>query len=400
MSSKKQLLPIFVVVFIDLLGFSIILPLLPYYAKQYEDSPVTIGFLIASYSICQFIAAPILGDLSDRYGRKPVLLYSQIGSCLGFILLGTALHLPNPLVWLFIARIIDGFSGGNLSVAQAYISDITKPEDRAKTFGMIIGVSFGLGFTLGPAMGAELSTFGFDVPAYVAAALSFTSVIATAIMLPETPHLPDDSRPKGFARYTRVFDYLKVNELRRLFSVFFLMSVPFALYVSLFALYADKQLNFTAKEAGRFLALIGFLGIIWQGGIIGPIVKRFGDFKTLVFGLTASAVGMYYLVTVDSWWKLLIVGIFFSLGHGIARPSLTSLVTQAAPDNRRGGALGSMASIESFSRIIAPIFGGFIIKLHPSYMGWVGGILFTLAVIVAVPIGGFLTQRQEETRTL
>src|SRR5262245_60949356 len=188
MSSNKSLIPIFIVVFVDLLGFSIILPLLPYYASQFGAAPLTIGVLIASFSLCQFIAAPILGDLSDRYGRRPVLIYSQLGSCLGFIALAMALHLPHPLAWLFVARIIDGLSGGNLSVAQAYISDITRPEERAKTFGMIIGVSFGLGFTLGPTLGAELSVYGYDIPAYVAAGLALISMLATLILLPETQH--------------------------------------------------------------------------------------------------------------------------------------------------------------------------------------------------------------------
>src|SRR5262245_49209158 len=129
MSINKRLIPIFIVVFIDLLGFSIILPLLPYYASQFGAVPLTIGLLIASFSLCQFIAAPILGDMSDRYGRRPILLYSQLGSCLGFMTLGLALHMPHPLAWLFVARIIDGLSGGNLSVTQAYISDITRPEE-------------------------------------------------------------------------------------------------------------------------------------------------------------------------------------------------------------------------------------------------------------------------------
>src|SRR4051812_2270017 len=148
MSSKplnKSLLPIFIVVFVDLLGFSIILPLLPYYAKSLQVSDQTVGYLVASYSICQFLASPILGDLSDRFGRRPVLIYSQIGSFAGFLLLGSALHLPYALVWLFVSRIIDGLSGGNITIAQAYISDITEPHERAKSYGLI-GVAFGLGF--------------------------------------------------------------------------------------------------------------------------------------------------------------------------------------------------------------------------------------------------------------
>src|SRR5574341_824456 len=234
MPVNRRLIPIFIVVFVDILGFSIILPLLPYYAGQFGASPQTIGLLIATYSLCQFIAAPILGSWSDRRGRRPVLLYSQIRSCLGFILLGVALHLPNPVFWLFVARAIDGISGGNLTVAQAYISDITRPEERARTFGMIIGVSFGVGFMLGTTLNAFLSEFGYDIPAYAAAIFSFSSIMATTFLLPETEHHADEERPKGLALYTRVFDYLALPELRRLLIVFFLMVAPFALYVTMF----------------------------------------------------------------------------------------------------------------------------------------------------------------------
>lgn len=382
MFKDKRLIPIFIVVFVDILGFSIILPLLPYYASYFGAHELTIGLLVASYSFCQFLAAPFLGDWSDRLGRRPVLLYSQIGSCLGFILMGVALHLPQPLLWLFVARIIDGLSGGNLTVAQAYISDITRPEERARHFGMIIGVSFGLGFLIGPMVGGLLSDLGYDVPAYAAAALSLASIMATTFLLPETQHQRDESRPHGLAAYTRVFDYLSIAELRGWLWIFFFMSLPFALYVSMFALFADRQLHFTAKEAGLFLGFVGLLGIIWQAGVIGPLVKRFGDHKALLIGLVSSAIGLYYLGFANTWWKLPLVAIFFSFGHGIARPSLTSLITQSAPAQRRGGVLGAVSSIESFTRIVAPLLGSWVIAVHPTWLGWIGGALFTVAVLI------------------
>jgi DHA1 family tetracycline resistance protein-like MFS transporter len=399
MFSNKRLIPIFIVVFVDLLGFSIILPLLPYYASEFGASPLTIGILIASYSICQFIASPILGHWSDRYGRRPILLYSQIGSCLGFILMAIALQLPNPLLWLFAARIIDGISGGNLTVAQAYISDITRPEERARNFGMIIGVSFGLGFLIGPTLGGFLSRYGYDVPAYAAAIFSFASIMATFFLLPETQHERDETRPSGLALYTRVFDYLSIPELRRLLMVFLFMTLPFALYVTMFPLYADRQLHFTAEQAGYFLGFVGFLGIVWQGGVIGPFVKRFGDYKALMIGLIASTCGLFYLGLVDIWWKLSFVALFFSFGHGISRPALTSLITQTAPPNRRGGVLGAMTSLESFTRIIAPILGGWIISVHPAWLGWVGGFLFSIGVFIAATISPAVKHEIEPQRT-
>lgn len=386
MFKDKRLLPIFIVVFVDLLGFSIILPLLPYYARQFEATPQMIGLLIASYSICQFLASPILGDLSDRFGRRPVLLYSQIGSCLGFILMGLALQLPQPLVWLFVARIVDGLSGGNLTVAQAYISDITKPEERARNFGMIIGVSFGLGFLIGPLLGGFLSRFGYDIPAYAAAFFSFASVMATVFLLPESHH-ERESQTAGIASYyTRAFDYLAIPGLRLLLLIFFFMSLPFALYVTMYPLFTDLQLGLTAEQAGYFLGFAGFLGIIWQGGVIGPLVKRIGDHKALILGLLCSAIGMYLLSLVDVWWKLIGVAVIFSFGHGITRPPLISILTTKAPPQRRGGVLGATTSIESLSRIIAPLLGGYIIAWSPVSLGWIGGIFFTIAVLIAVSL--------------
>lgn len=386
MFKDKRLIPIFIVVFIDLLGFSLILPLLPYYASTFGASPQTIGYLVASYSLCQFLAAPILGDWSDRYGRRPLLLYSQLGSFLGFVLLAIAPSLPNALLWLFISRIIDGVSGGNLTIAQAYISDISTPQDRARNFGMIIGVSFGLGFLLGPSFGGFLSRWGYSVPALAAALLSFSSILATYFLLPETQHQRDEMRATGIKAYTRVLEYLQLADVRRLLWVFLFNALPFALYVTMFALFAKTQLVFTAEQTGYYLGFVGLLGIIWQGSAIGPVVARWGDHKTLLLGLSLSALGLFAVALVDVWWKLVFVALFFSLGHGLARPSLTSLITQAAPPNRRGGVLGATTSLESFSRIVAPILGGWIIAVHPTWLGWLGGVLYTIAVAIAFTV--------------
>lgn len=386
MFKDKRYIPIFIVVFVDLLGFSIILPLLPYYARNFEATPIEVGLLISSYSICQFIASPILGDLSDRFGRRSILIYSQIGSLIGFLLMGLALHLPQPLLWLFLARVIDGLSGGNLTVAQAYISDITKPEERAKYYGMVIGVSFGLGFLIGPMLGGFLSRFGYDIPAYAAALFSFASMMATVFLLPESHEKQTRESSGLIAYYTRALEYLRIVELRRLLFIFFFMSLPFSLYVTMYPLFTDLQLRLSAEQAGYFLGFAGFLGIIWQGGVIGPLVKRIGDHRALVLGLVFSALGMSMLSLVDVWWKLIGVAIVFSFGHGITRPPLTSILMTKAPPQRRGGVLGATTSIESFSRIIAPIMGGYIIQISPPAIGWIGGIFFTLAVLIAASL--------------
>ena len=386
MFKDKRLLPIFIVVFIDLLGFSLILPLLPYYASTFGATAQTIGYLVATYSLCQFLAAPILGAWSDRHGRRPLLLYSQVGSCLGFILMGAASWLPYGLWWLFMARVIDGLSGGNLTIAQAYVADISEPHERARNFGMVIGVSFGLGFLLGPTFGGFLSRWGYSVPAYAAALLSFTSILATWFLLPETEHQRDETRVTGWRAYLRVLDYLGIAQLQRLLGVFLFNALPFALYVTMFSLFAKMQLAFSAEQTGYFLGLVGLLGLVWQGAAIGPVTARLGEYKTLLLGLSLSAVGMFSVALVDVWWKLGFVAFFFSLGHGLARPALTSLVTQAAPPNRRGGVLGATTSLESFARIVAPVLGGWIIAVHPHWLGWLGGLLFVIAVAIALTV--------------
>lgn len=388
MASNKRLLPLFLVVFVDLLGFSIILPLLPYYALSFHANELTIGALVASYSICQFLAGPILGGLSDQYGRRPVLIASQIGSFAGFVLLGTATFLPHALAWLFVSRIIDGASGGNLTIAQAYISDVTAPEERAKSYGLI-GVAFGLGFLVGPAFGGFLSRWGYDVPAYAAAGFSLASVLLTIFMLPEPERHADADRRSGLSAFATIPEYFAAPGLGRLLVVFLFFALPFALYVSMFALFASKQLAFSAEQTGYFLAFVGLLGIVWQGGTVGPLVKRIGERNALLVGLTAAMVGQFLIAWVDVWWKLLFVALPLSFGTSITRPALTSLITKSAPPARRGGVLGVTSSIESFSRIVAPLAGGAIIGyLHPTWLGFVGGTLGLVGLVVAVRVGG------------
>ncbi|MCS6884361.1 MAG: MFS transporter [Acidobacteriota bacterium] len=380
----KRFFPIFVVVFIDLLGFSIILPLLPYYASIFQATPTTIGLLIATYSIFQFIASPLLGSLSDKYGRKPLLLYSQIGSLIGFLLLASAGSLPYPLVWLFVARAIDGLSGGNITVAQAYISDITSPEERAKSFGLILGLAFGFSFLIGTGLGGFLSRYGYTIPAYVAAFFSLCSIISTLLILPETQNRTAEER-KIPLLYLKA--YTNIDNLRRLYYVFFLFSLFFSLFVTTFALYADRQLHLTAEQAGYTLAGVGLLGIIWQGGIVGPLVKRLGERNALLVGMLSSTTGYFSILLVDEWWKLSFAAVFISFGNGTIRPSLMSLLTQLAPPQQRGGALGVAASIESLSRIAAPILGGWIVgSLYPSWIGLASGLLAATALFVSMTI--------------
>ena len=228
--TKSPLLPIFLIVLVDILGLTIILPLLPFYAEKLGASPLIIGFLVATYAICQLIAGPPLGKLSDRVGRRPVLLVSQAGTLMGFLILGVA----QALWMVFLSRVIDGLTAGNLSLAQAYISDVTEPEDRAKSFG-VIGIAFGIGFLIGPALSGFLSQFGYHYPVYAAACLSATSILATYFLLPSSPPVPESRKgttdgpapPAGsrlglldWGTYARFFRQPRLGELLLQFSIF------------------------------------------------------------------------------------------------------------------------------------------------------------------------------------
>jgi predicted MFS family arabinose efflux permease len=383
MFKNKALIPIAIVVFVDLLGFSIILPLLPYYAQTFNASPQMIGMLVASYSFCQFFAGPVLGGMSDKFGRRPLLIYSQLGSMAGFILLGVANSLPI----LFLSRIIDGISGGNLTIAQAYIADVTPPKERAGALA-IIGIGFGLGFLVGPPIGGVLAThFGFSAPAFAGAFFALCSTMLTTFYLKEHHHVRDENAKTGLSYYVRVIEYLRDKSMRTLLLTFLFFALPFSLYVSMFSLFAMTALQFTPQQVGLFLGFVGLLGVLWQGVVIRPLVRKIGEVRSLRIGLISMVFGLVGLAFARTTPGLVVIAILFSFGTGVTRPTLSSLITQLAPPKRKGGALGVSASLESFSRSVAPILGGWIIGgLHPNWIGYVGAMMALVAVVLAFGI--------------
>jgi DHA1 family tetracycline resistance protein-like MFS transporter len=387
---KKELLPIFLVVAVDILGLTLVLPLLPFYAERFGATPQIVGLLVTTYALCQLVAGPFLGQLSDRYGRRRLLIVSQIGTLIGFIILGNA----TSLVLVFLSRFIDGITAGNLSLAQAYISDVTEPKDRAKAFG-IIGIAFGLGFLIGPAVSGFLAQFGYRYPVYLACVLSFLSIMATTFYLPEIkPAQHENAGPGGkrlavlnWAEYVRFF---KRPELGSLLTEFFCFSMAFAMFISGFALYAERRftlhgLPFGPREVGYLYAYSGFLGIIIQGGLLGRLVKRFGEGKLVIAGFLAMALGHGLMSITFVIPALLVVSTFGSFGTGILRPTLTSLITQAVGRHEQGVVLGLNQSLMSIAQIVAPIISGFFIgqgdlalwAISASIMGVAGLILST-----------------------
>ena len=378
---KSPLLPIFLIVFIDLLGFGLILPLLPFYAEKFGANELVVGLLIASYSAMQFIGAPILGRLSDRWGRRPVLLVSQVGTFAGFILMGVANSLPI----LFLSRIIDGLSGANLSTAQAYISDVTDESNRAKSLGMI-GAAFGLGFILGPAIGAWLSQFGYGTVAFVAAGLSAVTMVLTYFMLPEPEH-------KGSAA-RRAFSLAALKQavahplVGSLLAMTFTFSVSLAMFQTSFALFAKSRLGFDTQSTGFVLAYVGVLSVIVQLGIVGRLVKKFGEKQLIAITVSVLALGLVLMSLVQSVAGLLVVMPLLSLGGGASTPVLTSLITKSVDRSEVGGILGVSTSVDSLSRIIAPIVGNALLVFSDALPSLLGAAILMITLFFAIRLRG------------
>ena len=385
---KNVLLPIFLIVAVDVLGMTIILPLLPFYAERYGASPFTVGTLVTTYALCQLLAGPVLGKLSDRYGRRPLLIISQLGTFAGFLVLGWA----RSLIWIFFSRFLDGITAGNLSLAQAYISDVTEPENRSKAFG-VIGIAFGLGFLIGPALSGFLAQYDYAYPAWAAATLSFTSVLCTYFLLPQVvPHGGAETSGPGGKRlglldWGAYADYFKRPELASVLTQFFMFCVMFSLFISGFALFAERRFlfhghRFGPKEVGYLYAYAGLLGLVIQGGMLGRLVKRFGEKPLARAGFMSAAVGLTALAFTHPILFLIPVFTATSFGTGVLRPTLTSQVTQLVSRREQGVVLGLTQSLNSVSSIVAPLIAGFLIGQ--------GNLKAWALVAAAVSLAGFL----------
>jgi len=363
---RWPLLPIFLIVLADILGLTIILPLLPFYAEKLGASPTAVGLLVSAYAFCQLLSGPFLGRWSDRTGRKPLLILSQLGTFASRLLLAGA----GSLWVVYLARIIDGLTAGNLVLAQAYISDITEPENRTRSFA-VIGISFGIGFLLGPAISGALSGFGLGVPILLSAALSAVSILATIFLLPGTKPVPDEGaagpagRRLSLFAWREYFQYFQRPGLSRLLVEFFCFVMAFAAFTGGLALFLERRLTwdgkpFQAREGGFVFAYAGLLGILVQS-FLGRLVRRFGEQTLVAAGFASMAVGYGLLAGVHMLPLLLVAGVFSSFGTGVLRPSLTSLVTQAVARNEQGVVLGLNTSLQSVAQIVGPAIAGLLI---------------------------------------
>jgi DHA1 family tetracycline resistance protein-like MFS transporter len=411
--NKRRLLTIFLIVFVDLLGFGLILPLLPYYAETYGATQFVTGLLVASYAAAQFLGAPILGRLSDRYGRRPVLLISILGTSVGFLLLGLSEVLGQGIVntlfsgnqayfnvtvltILFASRILDGLTGGNISVAQAYISDVTDESNRAQGLGLI-GAAFGLGFIMGPVIGGSLYAISQPMPAYAAAALALVNFVAVFLFLPEslTPaqrtELADQKQPlidlHGLA-----------NSFRRprvgpLFTVRFFFGMAFSTFITIFSLYAaGKPLQLSAQQTGYVLGYVGVLAALVQGVVVGRLAKRFTDYRLILGMSMLMAVSLLAWAFIPNLIWLIIVLAPLSLAGGTLNTIINTALTKAVTPAEIGGALGISASLESITRFVAPVVGGYLLgafgPMAPGFFTFfimAGVVIFTWRRLIVSP---------------
>ncbi len=409
---RSPLLPIFLTVFVDVLGLTLMLPLLPLYAEHFGAGPQTATTLISSYALCQLVSGPILGRASDRIGRKPVLLVSQVGTFLAFLLIGSAGHVGGGaasllgggaalaanlgLAALFVGRMIDGLTAGNLSIAQAYISDVTKPEERTRSFALI-GIAFGSGFLFGPMISGELShqfrsaagVPSFAAPAYMAAALSFLSIVLSATLLPGQAELEKIKVTQGngagtgagtaapAGERTLSFRRFLVQPLpRRRLLQFFAFTTSFAVITGGLALYLEHRFGFKPRQAGWVYGVSGLVGGMIQGGAIRPLVRRLGEARLARLGFLSMILAYPFLGFVRPWAPLLVVVAISSFGVAVIRPCLTTLLTKSVGRHEQGAALGTSQSFSSISQIVGPGVAGFLIA-H----GWLGAYGIAAALV-------------------
>jgi MFS family permease len=396
MRRPSPLLSIFLIVLVDILGLTLVLPLLPFYAEKLGADPKSVGLLVSIYAFCQLLAGPALGQLSDRIGRRPVLLISQFGTFGGFIMLA----LSKQLWMVFLARAIDGLTAGNITVAQAYISDHTEGSERTRAFGFI-SVAFGLGFLVGPAISGVLATWDMTYPIWAASALSALSILSTYLLLREQPRpagsayapRPRESRLKAYRR-------LMANHwLALCFGLFFLFTFAFSNLVSGLSLFVERRFTwhgapFGAREAGLVFAYTGLIGVLVQALAMKSLVRLFGEKKLVPMGFLSMMVGFGVLAVAQPIWLLLIALTFTSFGGSVLRPSLQSLISQSAAPRERGTVLGLSQSLQSVSQIVAPVISGQLIGRQ-----WLAAWALLGSAIAAVA-GWIARPREQEIKSI
>ena len=353
---KAALAFILITVALDMIALGIIIPVLPLYAEHFHATPLQIGWLTGIYSGVQILCTPLLGRLSDRVGRRPVLIVSLAGTALGFLVMGWA----SSLSLLFVARIIDGATGGNISTAQAYIADVTAPENRSRAMGLI-GAAFGLGFTFGPMIGGILSRISYGAPFYFAAALAAVNVVLLYFFLPESLSPEHRSHPHKRTRLTEVFQHGHGRMFATILATYFFTITGFSIMTTLFALFTEKHFGYDARQTGYIFGFIGIIAVILQGGLLGRLVKMFGETALARAGLIGLVLSMVALPLVATLPMLLGVCALTAIANSLVTPTLNGLASQMIDRSWQGRALGLMQSAGGAGRLVGPLLGGWLL---------------------------------------
>ncbi|OYE02770.1 MFS transporter [Nostoc sp. 'Peltigera membranacea cyanobiont' 232] len=402
MESKNNSRPIFVLfltVFIDLLGFGIILPILPLYAEQFGAKPSEATLLVAIYSLMQFLFAPLWGRFSDRYGRRPILLLTLFGSVIAYAGLGFA----NSLWMLFLARSLAGIMAGNISTAQAYIADITTPVNRARGMG-IIGAAFGLGFILGPAIGGLLigsdpNNANFHLPSLFAGGFSLLALLCALMLLPESLNSETKAKIQVHRHRQRRLNLLQLSQRPQfcvLVGIYFLVTFAVAAMDSTLALWSKQQLNWGPQQTSYLFAFMGIVSTIIQGGLIGFLKKHFGEIKLLILGILGLGLGLLLIGFSQSLILLLVATTLVALGISISQPILNSLISQMTAPEEQGQILGIASSCSALARIGGPTWAGVSFMKFGIYAPFLSG---TLVMLVALTLSFRVTKNVYEVKT-
>jgi len=360
----KRLYVIFLIIFTEVLGFSIVLPLIPFMGLSLGLTPIQIGLIASVFSVCQLFASPITGKLSDRFGRKPLFILSQLSTLAGFLLLGFA----TTAILLIASRLIDGLLGSNMTVSQAYISDITEPQHRTRVYGYSSGV-FGAGLIFGPVIGGVLSRINYSVPMFFAAGITLISIVLVVLFLSETITEKPDKLSLGFKDIVPINDavrFVKSHQVRNSLFMFFIYNVGFHLFISNFSLLAETQFHVDADQVGFYMAWIGILRVVIQTFLIARLLRALGESRILRTGIVAMIISMVGLALSADYLFVFVPLIFLAYGTGVSRPILTSKLTNSVTKKETATVLGVNNSLTSLAQILTPIAGGFIIQYLPS----------------------------------
>jgi MFS family permease len=382
---RRTLIFVFLTVFLDLLGAGILIPILPYLVRQFRSDAFIVGMLALSFSAAQFIAAPVLGALSDRVGRRPVLIFSILGSAFGYFLFGLA----GSLWVMFLARIIDGATGGNISTAMAAIADVSAPKDRAKNFG-IIGMAFGLGFIIGPALGGLLSKISLQAPAYGAGCIGLVTAAFGYLMFPET--LPPERRKTGIVTASEsnplksVAAALARPEIRMFLFALFFLNFAFAALQTNFSNYTMARFQFGPDDNAWAFAFIGLLAALMQGVVVRKLMPILGERKMAIQGFVLFFFGFLLVAFAPTAFWIFPGIALIAVGSSFTNPTLNALISQRSSASEQGSILGTTQSVLSLTRVAGPAWAGIVFdKFGPSTPYSTGAAFIALALFLALP---------------